>query len=241
MFSSINFMEMTGFYQLTEADLKDKKYSELEEMQAAMERQKREEKAHTPAFADMVKRYIICFNFLNQWFPEEDIIRATAEYATERVLTEECPVPVGRRCFCENAEFIGTRKVLEHKRDRYGNQLLETEYVRRDIYRIPNQYQGSLCHDKIILSLLYDKYPQLREFDFSAYSWDDFGSEYEIYPVNNVFTPFRALMEKDVEAIKERNLDYCRSYNCREYTVQKVTERLKSDEVQHYFDVIRNL
>lgn len=98
-----------------------------------------------------------------------------------------------------------------------------------------------MCHDKIILSLLYDKYPQLREFDFSAYSWDDFGSEYEIYPVNNVFTPFRALMEKDVEAIKKRNLDYGRSYNCGEYTVQKVTERLKSDEVQHYFDVIRNL
>lgn len=40
---------------------------------------------------------------------------------------------------------------------------------------------------------------------------------------------------------KKRNMDYGGSYNHGEYTVQKVSERLESDEVQHYFEVIRNL
>lgn len=42
-------------------------------------------------------------------------------------------------------------------------------------------------------------------------------------------------------AIIERNENYCKSYNCGEYTLDKWNERVKSPEMQHYFDVIKSI
>ena len=65
---------------------------------------------------------------------------------------------------------------------------------------------------------------------------------YEIYPHTvNCYTPFEALLAGDITAIIERNKNYCKSYNCGEYTLDKWNERVKSPEMQHYFDVIKSI
>lgn len=62
-----------------------------------------------------------------------------------------------------------------------------------------------------------------------------------IYPANKIYTPFAALMDGDIEAIKERNHSYAKSYNHGEYTILATEERLGSEEAKHYFDVIAGL
>ena len=48
-------------------------------------------------------------------------------------------------------------------------------------------------------------------------------------------------MDGDIEAIKERNHSYAKSYNHGEYTILATEERLGSEEAKHYFDVIAGL
>ena len=47
-------------------------------------------------------------------------------------------------------------------------------------------------------------------------------------------------MDNDIEAIKKRNIEYARFYNHGDFSPQKVEERLESDEVKYYFNVIKN-
>lgn len=60
-------------------------------------------------------------------------------------------------------------------------------------------------------------------------------------PENGIYTPFKALMDNDIEAIKKRNIEYARFYNHGDFSPQKVEERLESDEVKYYFNVIKNM
>ena len=104
-----------------------------------------------------------------------------------------------------------------------------------------SKYQ-STKHGNIILELLYAKYPELKEFQFAAYGVEPYECSYEIYPHTvNCYTPFEALLAGDITAIIERNENYCKSYNCGEYTLDKWNERVKSPEMQHYFDVIKSI
>ena len=82
----------------------------------------------------------------------------------------------------------------------------------------------------------------MEKYNFSCYGFRSYGGPYEIYPDKiSVYTPFEALMNKNIDAIIQRNADYCKSYNHGEYTVEKWEERLASAEVQEYLNTIKNL
>ena len=111
-----------------------------------------------------------------------------------------------------------------------------------DIYMLQNDAQGVKQGD-VLLTLLYAVWPELKEFRFHAYSLSPGEKEdsYLIFPNNNIYTPFTALMNQDVDSIKKRNREYCRSYNHGEYTPEKCEERLEGEVGKHFFDVIRIL
>lgn len=48
-------------------------------------------------------------------------------------------------------------------------------------------------------------------------------------------------MNKNIDAIIQRNVDYCKSYNHGAYAVEEWEKRLASAEVQEYLDTIKNL
>lgn len=238
MVTFIDFDELVKFYGMTVDELKAKSYLELEKMEAEMSNSKSLEKLSDHNFQNAARKFLTCFEFLNQWFSEDEIIAATCRNADMDDLTEEYNLPVGMKCPYQKSEFLGTKQVTVREYDKRGREYLFGTKDMRDVYLIPNNAQGSLCHGKIILDLLYGRYPQLREFNFKAFGVDTREEFYEIYPENNIYTPFRALMEKNIEAIKKRNIEYAQFDD---FTLEKVEERLASKEAEKYFDVIRTM
>ena len=243
MLNSIPFEELSDYSKISIANLKEKTYADLERMVDQMRKEKAEDEQKRnfkdQEYARIIRKFFTPYDYLRHWFSDSEIMYACSMHASSEAIVEEQPVLCGNRCCIPTAEYIGV-KVVPMPIFLHGRMLAEQEDKKCDIYRIPNRYQGC-CHGKIILELLYRKYPQLKPFQFSAYSWGFSQDLYEIYPANQVYTPFKALMEGDIKAIKERNLSYGKSYNYGDYTFKKVQERLSSEEVQRYFSVIQNL
>lgn len=70
MVSFIDFDEFVKFYGMTVAELKKKSYSELEKMEAEMTNSKSLEKLSNHNFQNAARKFLTCFEFLNQWFSE---------------------------------------------------------------------------------------------------------------------------------------------------------------------------
>ncbi|MCD8084431.1 MAG: hypothetical protein LUE86_13225 [Clostridiales bacterium] len=242
MLHYIDLNQMSAYYGLTVEALKDRKYSELEAMERQMKKEKAEltckRNAEDEEYARIVRKYFSMYDYLRTWFSDEEIIRACSLHASVRDLTKEVAVRKGEKCCYPDAEYVETKQWYLPKYYR-GHLLEERERCLCDMYRIKHQYQGNV-HGKIVLELLYTRYPELQRFGFSAYS-GEYADTYMIYPKNNIFTPFTALMSGDIEAIRKWNLDYSKSYNMGEFTVTVVKERLESDEAERYFDMIRML
>ena len=93
--------------------------------------------------------YLTCFEFLNQWFSEDEIIAATCRSADMNDLTEECNISVNMKCPYQKSEFLGTKQVSVRENDRNGREYLYGTKKLRDVYLFPNNAQGNLCHGKI--------------------------------------------------------------------------------------------
>ena len=241
MLHYIPFEELSEFYGLPIDQLKTKSYNDLETLTDQMKTQKAHNEAlqnkNDKEYIRIVKKYLTPYAFLKQYFSEPDIIAAASKHASVRSLVNELPLPKGTKCSHSNAEYIRTSIETLRQFDSHGHELLYGKPATCDVYRIPAKFQG-LIHGNIILELLYNKYPQLKEFNFKAYEYHACNAAYEIYPDNHIYTPFEALLKKDIDAIIARNENYAASYNAGIYTKELTQERLKSDEAKHFFDVI---
>ena len=240
----MDLKELSKFYGITIEDLKDMSYRKLEVMTDDMKKKKEfikfENTKHDIEYKETVKTYFAPFNYLSNWFSEDEIIEACAKtYPNINDFVEEFCVKHGEKKLPKNAEYLRTEYRVLPRYTRSGERLMEGSFENCDVYRVVKQYQG-LIDGKIVLKLLYAKYPQLKEFEFNAYEIHD-NIDYIIYPKNNLFTPFEALMNKDVDAIIEKNIEYATSYNKGNYTIIKVNERINSEKVRHFFEVIKNL
>lgn len=234
--------KMGAFYNVSTEALMNKTLRELDSMEKDMEAKKQQDiclrNAEDLEFARLVKKFFTPYEFLSKWWTEEEIISACARHMTKGALTEEFATK-RKDCFLPDAEFIRRDWAFLPRYAKNGEQLMESERAMCNIFRIKNQYQG-LNHGEVIEDLLYTKYPQLKEFGFEAYEYNSY-TTYEIYSKNRIYTPFEALMNGDIETIKERNIKYAEYYNAGDYTYEKVQGRLTSEEAQHYFEVIANL
>ena len=223
---------LSVFWDMPEEDLMDLSYRQLGELLEKMQQKKaaneKKRKTENPAYARMVKECFYPWNYLSRFWAEDDILYAVSQNVFR-------PDLLNGKYWVSDAEFV--RKMCKYL-SRFAKSREEKERVLCDVHRVENKRQG-LVQGKVILALLYQTYPELKEFEFQAYGLHHKG--YEIYPNNNILTPFVPLMRQDVEAIKKRNISYCDSYHCGEYTPEKCRERLESEAVQHYFDVIRSL
>lgn len=240
----IDLKGLSQFYKIEKEALKMKTFNELEKMEEDMKRKKADILASSnerdAEFGRIIRKFFKPFQFLLQWFTEEDIIRACAANVTERDIISYHNVRSGSGCFYPGSEFEKTGMSYLPRYAKSGEELMQREYTKCDIYRIRNQYQG-ICHGKVILYLLYQKYPFLQEYNFLAYEYSEYENRpYEIY-AKNVYFPFAAIMEKDIAAIIKRNLEYAVSYNHGEYTPEKVAARLESEEVHKLFQIILDM
>lgn len=238
---------LSQFYKIEKESLKGKTYNELKKMEEDMKRKKADILASNherdAEFARIVRKFFIPFQYLLQWFTEEDIIRACAINVTEQDIVSYYSVRSGSEYAFPDAEYVKTGMDYIPRYTKSGERLMYGEHTKCDTYRIRNHYQG-VCHGKVILHLLYEKYPRLQEYKFSAYEYTAYEYPgklpYEIY-AKNVYFPFAALMEKDIAAIIKRNQEYAVSYNHGEYTPGKVAARLESEGVRKLFQVISEM
>lgn len=201
-----------------------------------------------------IKRWYRPFSYLAQFFDETDICNAVLPEAFhayddgtphDHHLTEERNVPAKNTPEYYNSnpdyEYIKTEPKSVQNHDRYGRAYADYTVQKCNIYRTYHTFQHTI-DGKVVETLLYQKYPELKEFEFTAYSMKYQNlDDYEIYPKMHIYVPFKALMNGDIEAIKDRNRKYAKSYNNGIYTPKETEKRLNSPEAQHLFDVIQNL
>lgn len=236
--------EMAKHLNVDVSELKKKTYYELENLRDLIEKEKADAIAHDNAkseeFANLVRKYFTPFSYLKQWFSEDEIIYACAINLTKIDIVQETEIEKGKRLYNQNSEYIGERYGYIKQYSKSGQLLEERKRCLCDVYLEAARYQGTY-HGEVILSLLYKKYPELKKFHFKAYSCEYDIERYEIYPENNIYVPFSALMNGDVGAIKKRNIDYCKLYNCGIYTPEKLEERFHDPNVLEFFQIVQTI
>jgi hypothetical protein len=149
-------------------ELKKKTYLELEELFTQMDADEKEARCKAALESDeyrrLVKKYFTPFKFLQQWFSEDEIIAACANNdVMEKDLCDEHKSRYDK-CHYKDAEFLRREVITVPRLTPTGRaSRVHTERVNGYIYRIKAQYQG-LRHAKVIMNLLYDKYPELKQF-----------------------------------------------------------------------------
>lgn len=248
---TINFDTLKSFYHIDDETLNNSTINEIIKMNNDMLRTKEKERFETTAqdeeFKNAVIKYFKPFEMLSKYWTTEEIVTACAKHASLSSIRQTTSIPVENlskpQQFADNnhCEYIGIDWGNIRQFTKQGEELLHPKRCKCHNFYTPAQYQSNR-HGKIVLELLYAKYPELEEFKFEAYGFDGYTFPYEIYPHTvDCYTPFEALLTGDIPAIIKRNEEYCKSYNCGEYTLAKWQERVKSPEIQHYFDVIKSL
>lgn len=244
--------DLSKFYEMSEDQLMEKSINQILAMQEDMKKQKTSNKIlqreKDAEYARITKKYLEVYPLLSKYWDDTDIIASCAKHISIDDIVEEKCVPTEQingnpeecKRFGPKSEYVRTSVESVRQYTKKGEELLYGKDMMCHVYRVPHRYQGT-CHGKVVLDLLYNTYPELKKFDFNAYAYHDYNDNYEIYPKFNIYTPFDALLNRDVNTIIKRNMEYAKSYNSGIWTPEKIEKRLASDEVKQYFHVIENL
>lgn len=243
-FYSLNLDRLAEHTGKPVEELKNESYAALEEMIRAMEHDifvdTVNKNAKDEEYERLVLKYFRPVGFLRNFFTDKQIVLACAHTGvTVGDICGEQLVSPGKKCFYANAEYLRTSQESVPQYDARGRELMERERKTMDVYRVAAQYQN-LHHGKVIMNLLCNRYPALREYGFKAYSMD-YDRDYEIYPENGVYTSLAAMLSGDVDWIIHRNREYCKLYNNGRYSPEKCEEAFKSQDVFEMFDLIRRI
>lgn len=239
----IKLDELSEFTGLTVEQLKEKSYSELEQMQKSMEQEKfleqNNQNSQDKEYERIVLKYFSPVKLLENWFTHKEIVYACASTGvTVGDICVEIFMEPGVKCAYPDAEFLRTSVESVPQYDSRGRELLERKSMTVDVYHIANKYQTTR-HGQVVLKLLYDRYPELKEFGFNAYGMD--GTEYEIYPGNGIYTAFIPLMMGNIDAILYRNRRYCEWYNSGRYSLPECEKAFRKKEAAKMFAMIRSV
>ena len=183
-------------------------------------------------YDDAVREYFLPYQFLLCWFTDKDIVDACRRHASIKDIVSEFFIPVEKTGAHSKRQPVSTRLVQSSELDK------EDTYRICDVYLMSNAYQG-VKHGEVILDLLYCRFPQLKKYDFHAYSYT--GStpiSYCIFPSGKIgFVPFYAIFSGDIEMIKRANLQEAQKQN----RMDIVKARLESKAAEELFLTIRNL
>lgn len=206
-----------------------------------------------------LRKWLNCEKDLLKIFSVEELEKALKESR----LTEEDLTDVKD---CENGCYYKPNKLIKpihtsntitvYKTVRVDGQFVSMEGYKSgsvETYRIPARYQG-LKHERLIRKLLENKFEWFNKFKWEIYELSGL-EHYEIYLKTSekhksfktklsLYVPLVALIKKDIEAIKKRNVGYWGFYTNSSYnlnkkngeTLKKFQER-KERENKEYLEV----
>ncbi len=237
---------------MAENEIKGLPLIDLIAMQDKIKRDKENErvKAETmsPEYNAMLKRWFTPYEFLKQFFSDQEIVTACSEaQITERDLVDEITVPVNQTTtnnYYKNRtdlyEYLGEGMAYIKQYDCSGRELAERLHTRCYKYKAHGQYQH-LRHGQVIKALTCKRYPfltsPLENYKVECFGYDNGVTPYEIYILDHniheqypgsIYTPYQALMDADIEAIKERNRSYAKIYNSGAYDPESTEKRLEA-------------
>lgn len=242
MQKNIDITALIETYHLTEEKLKHMTLLEaiqLLDQKDSNDKQKAiQERKNDPNYLKDLKTYFRPYSALCSIWPEETVQKVCIEELSPHDITGEhkMVIPKGDPLYnppkLYGMEYIKTAYTFVNNGD---------DFIHRNcyIYKCANPHQGSR-HGTIILRLLYETWPQLKPFAFSAYEMTNLES-YEIYTKSHLFVPFLALIKGDTEAIRKRNRDYAKSYNNGFFTPKNIETLLKSKETKQFFQTIETM
>lgn len=242
MRKNIDITTLKKTYHLTEEELKHMTLLEaiqLLDQKDSNDKQKAiQERKNDPNYLKDLKTYFRPYQALCSIWPEETVQKVCIEELSLHDITRE------------HKMVIPERQPLHNPPKLHGMEYIKTTYafvndgddlVHRNchIYKCTNPYQGT-HHGTVVLRLLYETWPQLKPFEFSAYEMTNLES-YELYTKSHLFVPFLALIKGDTETIQKRNRDYAKSYNNGFFTPENIEKLLENEETKQLFQIIKTL
>lgn len=245
---SIDLEKLSKRFSVSIEELKQKTWMELETMEEHMNNEEEKRLIENRINSDNYKRIVLqhykMLPLMLRYWSLEQCLTAITKYAKESDIVEEQAIERGRSDYYEkNYLYLGYKQMHIPQYDRHGNELLERKYCWCHVYEVPNRYQ-SLCHGKPLRELLVTTYPELEAFRmdiYGVYGYEDV-EKYEIFiKADGVswYTPLKALLAADVDAIKERTLTYAKEYS-KEYH-EKYVKALEMPETKQLFETISSL
>lgn len=179
-----------------------------------------ERKADTSYTMEMIKRFFRQYNYLSQYFSDEEIENAVKNNMGKRDLTseqwihtmsEECSIGMFLRH--EKGKFTESRGSWSRERQDMGS-----------VYLVANQYQNVSGAPDVTRELLLSRCPWIADYKVSIYEvdtrndWIYFENPEKDnagYSAASLYVPFSALMEHDSEKVVQTHRDYWHRYNAK--------------------------
>lgn len=187
-----------------------------------------------------VKKFFRQFEYLNQYFSDEDILAACKRHLEKHDLAREDRI----RGYKDKDTAYYT--VVGHGMFSFTEHRGQWEREVRDegtVILIPNQYQGYVA-SKVTKDLLLQRCPWIKSYSLEVYEinmqndWifvkNPVGDA--VYTVNtSLYVPFSALMDKDAKKIIDTHRKYWHDYGCGKYD-QETEKFLSSDFVREFLE-----
>lgn len=179
-----------------------------------------ERKADTSYTMEMIKRFFRQYNYLSQYFSDEEIENAVKNNMGKRDLTseqwihtmsEECSIGMFLRH--EKGKFTESRGGWSRERQDMGS-----------VYLVANQYQNVSGAPDVTRELLLSRCPWIADYKVSIYEVDtrndwiyfeNLEKDNAGYSAASLYVPFSALMEHDSEKVVQTHRDYWHRYNAK--------------------------
>lgn len=249
--SSFHFIpadDISEHFGISIEELKTKSYNELEQLEKQMNQEKYQADVKLRQTDLNFKRIVLThykmLPLMLRYWSLDNCLTAIANHVTERDIITECPVSNPQSCeyYKTRYPYLGEKWASIPQFDNHGRELMERKRCICSIFETPNPYQH-LRHGEPFKELLLQTYPELQAFESNIYGLHDSSSldDYEIYihAGTSWYTPIKALMNADPEAIRQRTLTYAKSYSNDMY--QKVLQALNSEEARAFFSTVQNM
>lgn len=192
-----------------------------------------ERKADTSYTMDMIKKFFRQYNYLSQYFSDEEIETAVKNNMGKRDLTSE-------QWFHTMSEECSMGMFLRHERGKYTEYRGSWSCEKQDmgsVYLVANQYQNVSGAPDVTRELLLSRCPWITDYKVSIYDvgtyndWIYFKNPDKTgYSATSLYVPFSALMEHNPEKIVQTHRDYWHGYQAKYDEETEVF--LKSDFVK---------
>lgn len=131
-----------------------------------------------------------------------------------------------------NSKFIKNEVRSMKKLHGAGSRSGATENIEVGVYEVPSRFQ-CLYESKVVQAIFDEKYPEFNKFELTFYELREPNAEFYLKTnlKSSLYVPYKAFINKDINAILKRNEDYLNWY----LNSSDVYNQLLSDEIVQDF------